>query len=182
MIAQMLGGTANANVENLMLKTCTNCRDRQNQRGILCRLIPPILLGREDEIQQIEADVSAERVVAIAGMPGVGKSALAVRVAHRLKEQFPGGQIYLNLRGADTQPLTVDAALETLLRAWGVDPAQIPVERADKAALYRSHFAQQPTLVLLDNACRCPSGGGTAAWCRGLSNHQSATVGWTGGN
>lgn len=45
-----------------------------------------------------------------------------MRVAHRLKAKFVGGQIYLNLRGADTQPLTVETALETLLRALGVDP------------------------------------------------------------
>ena len=117
---------------------------------------PPDFTGRETEIQQIKTHLSAQWVVAIAGMAGVGKSALAIRVAHQLKAQFPGGQIYLNLRGADT-PLTVESALETLLRALGVDPTQIPPELADRVSLYRSrlaelHKAQQPTFVLLDNA------------------------------
>ena len=90
-------------------------------------------------------------------MAGVGKSALAIRVAHQLKAQFPGGQIYLNLRGADTHPLTVESALETLLQALGIAPAQIPPELADRTALYRSrlaelHKAQSPVLILLDNA------------------------------
>jgi tetratricopeptide (TPR) repeat protein len=151
LIGSISGGTAIANIETFVENLQQLPRSPESARYSL-PIDPADFTGREDEIQQIEADVRAGLVVAIAGMPGVGKSALAVRVAHRLKAEFPGGQIYLNLRGADTQPLTVDAALETLLRALGVDPAQIPPERADKAALYRSHFAQQPTLVLLDNA------------------------------
>ncbi|MEP0873575.1 tetratricopeptide repeat protein [Trichocoleus desertorum AS-A10] len=150
-IAHMSDSIAIANVETLNQITQNLPRTPESARYSLPRDAADFT-GRESEIQQIEIDLSAEWVVAIAGMPGVGKSALAVRVAHRLKKQFGEGQIYLNLRGTDTQPLTVESALESLLRALGVDPAQIPAEQADKVALYRSHIAQTPTLVLLDNA------------------------------
>jgi len=149
-IAKMSGGTAIANVETL-IQNLQQPRSPESARYSL-----PVdaadFTGREDEIRQSETDLSAGRVVSIVGMAGVGKSALAVRVAHRLKAQFPGGQIYLNLQGEDTQPLSVDAALETLLRALGVDPAQMPTQRAERAAMYRSRMAQALTLVLLDNA------------------------------
>jgi tetratricopeptide (TPR) repeat protein len=150
-IAHMFGGTAINHVEALNQITQNLPPSLEAARYSL----PPDatdFTGREEEIQQIEDDLKAGRVVAIAGMAGVGKSALAVRVAHRLKAEFPGGQIYLNLRGADTQALTVESALESLLRALEVDTTQIPVERADKVALYRSKLAQTQTLVLLDNA------------------------------
>ena len=150
-IAQVSGGTVINSVETLNQTVQQLPRSLESARYSL-----PVdaadFTGRETEIQQIETDLQSGWVVAIAGMAGVGKSALTVRVAHRLKAQFPGGQIYLNLRGADTEPLTIDAALESLLRALGVDSAQIPVEQADKVALYRSHIAQTPTLLLLDNA------------------------------
>jgi len=149
-IAEMSGGTAIANVETLI----QNLQQPRSPESALYSL--PVdaadFTGREGEIKQSETDLSAGRVVSIVGMAGVGKSALAVRVAHRLKAQFPGGQVYLNLRGEDTQPLSVDAALETLLRALGVDPAQMPAQRAERAAMYRSRMAQSLTLVLLDNA------------------------------
>ncbi|MBF2079164.1 MAG: tetratricopeptide repeat protein, partial [Synechococcales cyanobacterium T60_A2020_003] len=150
-IAQMSGGMAIAKVE--ILNQITQMpRSPELARESLPH-DPPDFVGRAVEIQQIEADLKEGRVVAIAGMPGVGKSALAVRVAHRLKAQFPGGQLYLDLRGASEQPLTVESALESLLRMVGVDdPAQMPPEQADRVALYRSKVAESPTLVVLDNA------------------------------
>ncbi|HEY9631013.1 MAG TPA: tetratricopeptide repeat protein [Coleofasciculaceae cyanobacterium] len=150
-IGQAIDSTLIANVETLNQIVQTLPRSPESARYSLSH-DPDDFTGREDEIQQIKADLSAGRVVAIAGMAGVGKSALALRVGHQLKAQFPGAQIYLNLRGADTHPLTVEAALETLLRAVGVDPAQIPPELPDKVTLYRSRIAHSPTLVLLDNA------------------------------
>lgn len=148
-IAHLSGGTAIANVEILNLQ---NIPQSPESARYSLPPDPPEFTGRNTEIQQIETDLQAGWAVSIVGMAGVGKSALAVRVAHRLKQQFPGGQIYLNLRGADTHPLTVEAALESLLPALGVDPAQVPPALPNQVALYRSHIAQSSTLVLLDNA------------------------------
>ncbi|MDQ0750266.1 DNA-binding SARP family transcriptional activator/tetratricopeptide (TPR) repeat protein [Streptomyces africanus] len=90
----------------------------------------------------------------ISGMPGVGKSALALHVAHELAERFPDGQLYLDLHGATPgmAPLTPGQALTALLRDLGAEPCRIP-ERPDAAsALLRSLLAPTRTLLVLDDA------------------------------
>jgi DNA-binding SARP family transcriptional activator/tetratricopeptide (TPR) repeat protein len=92
-------------------------------------------------------------VSAIAGAPGVGKTALAVRWAHLVAGRFPDGQLYVNLRGhATSPPLRPIDALARFLRALGVAADQTPVEEDEAAALYRSTLAGTRTLVVLDNA------------------------------
>jgi tetratricopeptide (TPR) repeat protein len=83
----------------------------------------------------------------------VGKTALAVRWAHRAAGQFPDGQLYVNLRGYDPgQPLAAGEALAGFLRALGVAGQDIPVEQAQRSARYRSLVADKRLLVVLDNA------------------------------
>jgi tetratricopeptide (TPR) repeat protein len=92
-------------------------------------------------------------VSAVAGTAGVGKTALAVRWAHRVADSFPDGQLYVNLRGYDPgQPMTAAQALAGFLRSLGVQDAGIPLEEAERAARYRSLLAGKRVLVLLDNA------------------------------
>lgn len=102
-------------------------------------------------------------VAVLSGMAGVGKSALALHVAHRLREHFPDGQLYINLRGATPgmTPLTPDQALAALLRDLGVEPSRSPEHPDAAAALLRSLLAPTRTLVVLDDA-------GTAAQVRPL--------------
>jgi DNA-binding SARP family transcriptional activator len=90
----------------------------------------------------------------IDGMSGVGKSALAVQVANRLADHFPDGQLYVNLQGSTPglTPLHPLEALGRLLRALGLDPAQVPAEVEEAAARFRSLAALRRLLVLLDNA------------------------------
>ncbi|MFB9237533.1 tetratricopeptide repeat protein [Plantactinospora siamensis] len=114
------------------------------------------LIGREREVAAVSAalDPSTEeagRACCISGTAGVGKTALAVHCAHRMSQQFPDGQLYLDLRGfGPDRPLDAAEALEILLRAVGVPSA--PYTLAERINAYRSAMADRRVLVLLDNA------------------------------
>jgi DNA-binding SARP family transcriptional activator/tetratricopeptide (TPR) repeat protein len=92
-------------------------------------------------------------VALLCGTAGVGKSALAVRWAHRVREAYPDGQLYVNLRGYDAeQPVAVADALAGFLTALGVRAPEIPPGTDERAARYRSELTGRRMLVLLDNA------------------------------
>jgi tetratricopeptide (TPR) repeat protein len=92
-------------------------------------------------------------ISAIGGLAGVGKTALAVHWAHQVSEDFPDGQLYVNLRGYDPgQPLPVADALAGFLRALGVAGQDIPPEADERAARFRGLLAGRRMLVVLDNA------------------------------
>jgi tetratricopeptide (TPR) repeat protein/transcriptional regulator with XRE-family HTH domain len=92
-------------------------------------------------------------ISAIAGTAGVGKTALAVHWAHRVRERFGDGQLYVNLHGyAQGLPLSPLQALAQLLGALGVEADRVPVEVEQAAGLYRSLLAGRRVLVVLDNA------------------------------
>jgi len=97
--------------------------------------------------------LTAVLISAVSGTAGVGKTALALRWAHRVRGRFPDGQLYVNLRGYDPdQPLSVADALAGFLRALGVAGADIPLELEERAALYRSLLDGRRMLIVLDNA------------------------------
>ncbi|MEE1833682.1 tetratricopeptide repeat protein [Streptomyces sp. SP17KL33] len=118
--------------------------------------------GRDGETAELlrALDGSAAVLVsAVSGLGGVGKTALAVETAHLACGEgwFPGGVLFVDLHGYDEEPVTADQALQSLLRALGVPPEQIPARADDRAGLYRSVLAERgrergPMLVLADNA------------------------------
>jgi len=92
-------------------------------------------------------------ISAVSGTAGVGKTALALRWAHRVRTQFPEGQLYVNLRGYDPdQPVSPGYALAGFLRALGVPGTEIPPELDERASLYRSLLDGRRMLIVLDNA------------------------------
>ncbi|MGW1807500.1 BTAD domain-containing putative transcriptional regulator [Streptomyces sp. NPDC002078] len=101
-----------------------------------------------------EPPAPAPAVAVISGMAGVGKSALALAVAHELRERFPDGQLYVNLHGATPgmAPLSSVQALAALLRDLGAEPRSIPEHPDAAAALLRSLLAPARVLLVLDDA------------------------------
>ena len=94
-------------------------------------------------------------ISAIAGTAGVGKTALAVHWAHRVRDRFRDGQLHVDLRGhASLPPLRPVEALARLLHALGVPAGQIPPDTDDAAGMYRSLLADRRMLIVLDNARR----------------------------
>ncbi|MFF3158311.1 BTAD domain-containing putative transcriptional regulator [Streptomyces sp. NPDC057910] len=116
--------------------------------------------GRLDELARLDRmldDSYGSRPLAVgvvAGVAGVGKTALAVHWANQVAARFPDGRLFMDLRGYDEKddPVPPGAALDRLLRSLGVPGPQIPADTADRAALYRSVLDTRRMLILLDNA------------------------------
>ncbi len=122
--------------------------------------VPAHFVGRVDELDRLSTlmdtateDGGAVVISAVSGTAGVGKTALALRWAHREREKFPDGQLYVNLRGYHPdQPISPADALAGFLRALGLAGAEIPLELEERASAYRSLLDGRRILVVLDNA------------------------------
>jgi len=117
-------------------------------------------VGRRQEVMTLAgtavdptAPTAAWPIAIVNGMAGVGKTSLALHVAHLVAEAYTDGQIYLNLHGYSPgqDPKTAGDALANLLGAIGVAADQIPHSLEDRAALWRSHLAGRRLLLVLDN-------------------------------
>ncbi|MFD5448770.1 BTAD domain-containing putative transcriptional regulator [Streptomyces sp. NPDC127100] len=91
-------------------------------------------------------------VSALAGIGGVGKTTLAVHVAHRARAAFPDGQLYVDLQGTGARAAEPETVLGSFLRALGTPDSAVPDSLEERAALYRSVLDGRRVLVLLDNA------------------------------
>jgi predicted ATPase len=88
----------------------------------------------------------------VSGIGGIGKSVLAVHVAHRAAASFPDGQLYVNLAGASADPAVPSEVLARLLRDLRVAAAHVPADTDERAARYRSLLAGRRMLIMLDDA------------------------------
>jgi DNA-binding SARP family transcriptional activator/tetratricopeptide (TPR) repeat protein len=123
----------------------------------VCRQLPrdlPDFTGQDAVISALCAqltDPAAVGVAALTGPAGAGKTALAVHVAHRLAERFPGGQLYVGLGGGGSAR-PPDQVLAGLLGSLGVPGSAVPAAVQDRAAVFRSVLAGRRVLVVLDDA------------------------------
>jgi len=115
-------------------------------------------IGRSDEIDGLRRRLlgtgqgAGGAIVTIDGPPGVGKSALAVHLAHQLCEHFPNAQLFANLRGDEGEGLDPTVVLHQFLRALGAPSDEIPSTLETAARAFRSRLAGRRVLVVLDNA------------------------------
>ncbi|MEV6237778.1 BTAD domain-containing putative transcriptional regulator [Lentzea sp. NPDC051838] len=135
--------------------------------GTGCRSVRPAqtthdtigFVGRDGEIAELCARLSGSEprtvvISAIDGTGGIGKTALAVHVAHLLVDRFPDGQLFIDLQGfaPHSAPVPPEEALRRLLVGLGIEQKALPDDLDGRAGMYRSVLADRRVLVLLDNA------------------------------
>lgn len=126
---------------------------------------PPLLLGREPDLARLDLETvpfpgeenqgprpARPGVVVVAGMPGAGKTALALRWAHEHMDDYPDGQLYCDLRGfSGEEPLEPEEVLAMFLSSLGARPGSMPTLQ-ERQAMLRSLLARRRMLLVLDNA------------------------------
>lgn len=144
--------------------------DEMSTRGIPAVPLPirqlpadlPDFLGRDEQVRLLrdllsrpgDGDRSGEvRIAAVTGAAGVGKTTLAVHIAHQVSAHFPDGQLFIALRGASSSPVASGDVLTRVLRDLGISSAvTIPTDEGEREAMYRSLLAGKRVLIMLDDA------------------------------
>ena len=114
-------------------------------------------VGRGEELRLLTGERGdTPRISVIEGMPGVGKTALAVHAARTVSGQYPDGVFYLSLHTHDPASPSLDSteALHRLLRMLSVPATQIPEAVGERAALWRAQLSRRRAVVILDDAAR----------------------------
>ena len=124
-------------------------------------MLPPAVAdftARDEQVRLLHKvlspgnDAVGLTVAGITGMAGIGKTALALHVAHSVAAAYPGGQLYADLAGTEASPAAPAEVLGRFLQALGVPGPAVPPDPDERAELYRSLLAGRRVLVVLDNA------------------------------
>ncbi|EST27168.1 AfsR/SARP family transcriptional regulator [Streptomyces niveus] len=141
-----------------LLQHTTSVRPRPTPLDNLPRDIPEFT-GREEEIGLLMDKLGGRGIptalplAVVHGMPGVGKTRLAIRVVNLLRDRYQDGRVYLNLRSHGGEyPLDPGNALAALLTMLGLPPGNLPAELDERAALWRELMARRKAIVVLDDA------------------------------
>jgi DNA-binding SARP family transcriptional activator/tetratricopeptide (TPR) repeat protein len=113
-------------------------------------------IGREDLLAELDRlthpGATGAKIVVISGMPGAGKTTLATHWAHRHRQQFPDGQLYLNANAHGPSPPTdPDSALTQLLHALEPLAQTVPASAGQRRARLAQLLANKRVLIVLDN-------------------------------
>jgi len=126
-----------------------------NPLSALHQLPPPPadFTGRTAVLAELRAAAATGGVTisGLRGMGGIGKTALALKLAHELAPLYPDAQLYLDLQGVSAQPVTPAQAMAHVIRAFHPD-TRLPEREAETGALYRSTLHGRHALLLMDNA------------------------------
>jgi tetratricopeptide (TPR) repeat protein len=125
--------------------------------------LPPDIVDftNQRDVLQVVLDIVGDQapdtpralvITTLTGKPGIGKTALAIRLGHQLKSFYPAGQLYVNLRGYENEALNPYDVLGDFLRALGIPGKAVPSRPEERVNLYRSRLANQRFLIILDNA------------------------------
>ncbi|MEV0490497.1 AfsR/SARP family transcriptional regulator [Streptomyces atratus] len=122
-------------------------------------LVAPPFIGRTAELKLLDDLLESRRaregsvgMVNLHGAHEVGKSALAVRWAHRRREEFPDGQLFADPRGSTAHPVGPGEVLANFLRSLGMTDGWLPEAQEERSALLRSLVAGRRFLLVLDDA------------------------------
>lgn len=112
----------------------------------------PDFVGRAAEAERLTVGCQGNvpLLEVLAGMGGVGKTALAIHVAHHMTGRYPDGQLFVQLTGDG--PDGAGDVLQRLLRMLGVPAARIPAETSERARLWQAEIANRRVVVVLDDA------------------------------
>ena len=159
-IGQQIAGSSTRPVGPAPSAEPTSAAAVRGSRLFQLPLAPSDFTGREERIQELTRRLGEEAgrraIPALRGMGGVGKTSLAVRVAHEVKQWFPDAQLFLELRGtADgvkEQAVTAAETMRQIIRAFHPEVLHLPDDEKELAGFYRSVLAGKRVLIVLDNA------------------------------
>lgn len=122
----------------------------------------PGFVGRTAEVAELaavlapanadESDSPDIPIAVVTGQPGCGKSALVLHAAHQLRDRFPNGQLYAEMRGSTAQRASPMDVLGRFLRALGVPAPDVPLDPDERVSMFRSLVAFRKILLVLDDA------------------------------
>jgi DNA-binding SARP family transcriptional activator len=147
--AELLAAEAAAGPVRSILRPAqlpTDIRDFTGREAHVAQLCTLLLDGNH------ESAPGAVPIAAVSGAGGLGKTTLAVHAAHRVRAEFPDGQLYVDLLGASAQPAEPGEVLARFLRDLGIEGNKVPAHDDERAALFRTTLVGRRVLILLDNA------------------------------
>lgn len=113
---------------------------------------PPQFVGRVDLLASLHARLSSgSPLIGLRGMGGVGKTGLALHFAHAVKERFPHGHLYIDLKGVYSNPLTPAEVMKHVIRSYEPEK-KLPEDELDLKGRYYTVLSGKTTLLLFDNA------------------------------